>query len=80
MSQQSKVKPKPSESANDLPNPQTVLDLLVNWIAFAEQCELNIEQLYSPKNGRFTVRVYGVHMDGENLLANEENYEKEKEN
>lgn len=69
MSQQSKVQEKPGQSKNDSPDPQVVLDLLTSWIEFALNCEMNIEQLYSPKNGRFTVRIYDVQMDGDQLVA-----------
>lgn len=72
MSRQSKVQEKQKQSKSDSPDPQVVLDLLTNWIAFAINCEMNIEQLYSPANGRFTVRIYGVQMDGDQLMVKKE--------
>jgi hypothetical protein len=71
MSQQSKVNQKPGGSASSSsgPDKQTALDLLASWVALAQAAGLTVEQTYSPKNGRFSVRVYEVAIDTDRVVV-----------
>lgn len=62
MSKQLQTK-KMQNGSKPQPSKQDMLDMLASWCQMATESGLQIEQLYSPKNGRFTVRVYDVSMN-----------------